>query len=139
MENESQAGPIHIKMAKEKKKEEQKQATQLSVRIKDGEQFFSNESSINFNPNEVVIDFKCLTHTHDIADRRGLILKHNLVIMNPFHAKTFLGMISRVIKDYESKFGEIKKPEAVKKAENMIKKEEKKKIESKKENETYFG
>ena len=126
-------------MPKEKKKEEQKPPVQLNVRIRDGEQFFSNESSINFNPNELVIDFKCVTHTHDVADRRGLVLKHNMVIMNPFHAKNFLVMFSKVIKEYERRFGEIIKPEAVKRAESMLKKEEKKKSESKKDAEIYFG
>ncbi len=126
-------------MPKEKKKEEQKPPVQLNVRIRDGEQFFSNESSINFNPNEIVIDFKCMTHTHDVADRRGLVLRHNMVIMNPFHAKNFLVMFSNVIKDYENRFGEIKKSEAVKRAEGMLKKEEKKKSEVRNDPDTYFG
>lgn len=139
-QNESQAGPTKNQMAaKEKKMEEQKQPMQVSVRIRDGEQFFSNESSINFNPNEIVIDFRCITHTHDVADRRGLVLRHNMIILNPLHAKNFLGMLSKVVKDYEARFGEIKKSEALKKAESMLKKEEKKKSERKEEVGTYFG
>ena len=124
-------------------KEEQKQQTQLNLRIRDGEQFYSNESSINFNPNEITLDFKCITHTHDLGDRRGLVLKHNLVILNPFHAKNFLEMFSKVLKDYESKFGEIKKSEPMKKAEKIVKKEQKKTTEKKdnkeEEQDSYFG
>ena len=74
-------------MAKEDK------PTQLNVRIKDGDQFYANEVSINFNPNEIILDFKCLTHTHEVADHRGLLLRHNPVILNPFHAKSFLIML----------------------------------------------
>ena len=125
-------------MAKEKKKEESKETTQLNVRIKDGEQFYSNESSINFNPSEIVLDFKCMTHTHDLADRRSLILKHNLVILNPYHAKSFLAMLIKVVKDYESKFSEIKKPDSMKKAEKIVKREQKE-VVKKEDIGTYFG
>ncbi len=122
-------------------KEEKKQ--QLNVRIKDGDQFYTNETSINFNPNEIILDFKCLTHTHDIGDHRSLILKHSIIILNPFHAKSFLSSLASAIKDYENKFGDIKKPEAIKKAEKLVKKEQKKvkedsKINNNDEN-TYFG
>ena len=121
-------------MTKEEKKE-----TQINLRIKDGEQFYSNESSINFSPNELILDFKCMTHTHDFANRRGLVLKHNLVILSPFHAKSFLVMLNKAIKDYENKFGEIKKPESLKRAEKIVKKEQKKSEGIKETEENYFG
>ena len=127
-------------MIKEEKSD--KPTTQLNVRIKDGEQFYSNESSINFNPNEIVLDFKCLTHAHDLADKRAIVVKHNTVILNPFHAKNFLNMLSKAVKDYEGKFGEIKKSESMKKAESIVKKEEKKKLKVEKVKDTigtYFG
>ena len=111
-------------MGKEVQKEETKQ-TQINLRIKDGEQFYSNETSINFNPNEFIFDFKCLTNVHDITNHRAIVLKHNAVIVNPFHAKSFLIMLNRAIKDYESKFGEIKKSEAMKKAEKLASKGQK--------------
>ena len=127
-------------------KEEQK-VNQLNVRIKDGDQFYSNETSINFNPNEIVLDFKCLTHTHEMGDHRSLILKHSVVILNPFHAKAFLGTLSNAIKDFEAKFGEIKKSDAIKKAEKIVKKEQKKAVDdskikiskSKDDEDNYFG
>ena len=123
-------------MAKEEKKETE---TQINLRIKDQDQFYSNESSINFNPNEIILDFKCITHTHDLGNRRGLVLKHNVVILNPFHVKNFASMLNKVIKDYEDKFGEIKKPESIKKAEKIVKKEQKKKSEDKTADDNYFG
>ncbi len=115
---------------------------QVNLRIKDVDQFYANEISINFNPGEVILDFKCITHIHDIGNHRSMLLKHTPVILNPFHAKSFLAMLNNAIKDYESKFGEIKKPEAIKKAEKMVKKDQKEKpvIEKTKEkNESYFG
>lgn len=135
------SGPPNYKMAKkEEKKEESKQSVQVNLRIRDGEQFYSNESSINFNPAEIALDFKCITHTHDLGDRKGLILKHNIVLLNPFHAKNFLNMLAKVVRDYEAKFGEIKKPDSIKKAETLVKKEEKKRKENvKKDAESYFG
>ena len=126
-------------MVKEEKTGDAKQAAQVNLRVRDGEQFYSNESSINFNPNEIVLDFKCMTHAHDLADKRGLVVRHNTVILNPFHAKNFLGMLSKVVRDYETKFGDIKKPESVKKAEKIVKKEQKKKEEIRQDTETYFG
>lgn len=121
-------------------KEEKQETTQINLRIKDGEQFYANESSINFNPSEISLDFKCATHTHDLGNRRGILLKHNVVILLPFHAKNFVVMLNKAIKDYEEKFGEIKKPEPLKKAEKIVKREQKKKEESKPESSgDYFG
>ncbi len=123
-------------------KEEIKQQKQLNVRIKDQDQFYSNEVSINFNPNELVLDFKSVTHLHDIGNHQSIFLRHAPIILTPFNAKSFLVMLNNVVKDYESKFGEIKKPEAVKKAEKIVKKEQKEKpiVEKLKEKaEDYFG
>lgn len=121
-------------------KEEKQETTQINLRIKDGEQFYANESSINFNPSDISLDFKCVTHTHDLANRRGILLRHNVVILAPFHAKNFVAMLNKAIKDYEEKFGEIKKPEHLKRAEKIVKKEQKKREENKQESSgTYFG
>lgn len=127
------AGPTNNKMAKEDQ--------QVNVRIKDTEQFYSNEAGINFNPNEFSLDFKCVTHLHDFADHRSIFLTHNIVVMSPLHAKSFLAMLNRAINDYESRFGKIEKTEAIKKAEKIIKKEKNKqaKEEKKEVSDTYFG
>ena len=39
------------------------------------------------------------------------------------HNKFFSEILSKAVKDYENKFGEIKKPEELKKAEDMMKKD----------------
>ncbi|MBI2148826.1 DUF3467 domain-containing protein [Candidatus Woesearchaeota archaeon] len=122
-------------------KEEIKQQKQMNIRVKDEDQFYSNEISINFNPNEIILDFKCITHIHDVGEHRSIFLRHKPIILNPFHAKSFLSMLNQAIKDYEVKFGEIKKPEALKKAEKIVKKEEKDKSENniKEPIGSYFG
>jgi hypothetical protein len=112
---------------------------QLNLRVKDGDQFYSNEASINFNPNEFSLDFKCLTHLHDVGEHRSLLLKHNIVIMTPFHLKSFANILSKAVVDYEKRFGKIEKSEAVKKAEKLVKKENKKTEQENKEGELYFG
>jgi len=110
-------------------KDDQKQK-QINLRVKDEDQFYSNEISINFNPSEIIFDFKCITHMHDVAEHRSMLIRHLPIIITPFHAKSLLGMLNNAIKDYEEKFGEIKKPEALKKAEKMMKKYEKEKPDS---------
>ncbi|GEM_PF-1127084 len=122
-------------------KEEPNQV-QLNLRVKDDDPFYSNEVTLNFNPTEIILDFKCLAPLHDVGDHRSLLLKHLPVLLNPFHAKSFLMMLDKVIKDYENKFGEIKKPEAIKKAEKIVHKEQDKirHAEPKKETSAaYFG
>jgi len=114
---------------------------QINLRIKDGEQFYSNETTINFGPVEFVLDFRCATHVQDILDHRAILLRHNVVLLTPFHAKNFLGVLQKAVGEYEEKFGEIKKPSEVKKAEKLMDKE-KKKLEKKKpakEDHAYLG
>jgi hypothetical protein len=124
--------------------EEQKK--ELSVRVKDGEQFYSNETSIHVNPSEIVFDFKCINQVQDISNLNAVVLKHNLVIMTPQHAKSFVNILSRVIKDYEEKFGLIEKTKYQKKADEIVKKavkdaekKDKKETIIKSSGESYFG
>ena len=116
-------------------KEEQK----INLRVKDKDQFYSNEVSINFNPNEFALDFKCLTHIHDIADHRAVLLSHNVVVMHPFALKSFWVMLGKALKEYEDKFAKIDKTEAVKKAEKIMKKEKKTPVAKEELTGTYFG
>ena len=130
------AGPTNNKMAKEETKQ------QLNVRVKDGEQFYSNEVSINFNPNEIILDFKCITHLNELGNHRSLLLSHNPIILNPFYAKSFLLMLNKAIQEYETRFGEIKKSESMKKAEKLVKKDQKIKAENEEKedkSDVFFG
>ena len=132
------AGPM-FKMDEVKK--------ELSIRVKEGDQFYSNETAIHVNPSEIVFDFKCINQVQDIAEMNALVLKHNIVIMTPQHAKSFAAILDKVIKDYEDKFGAIEKTKHQKKADEIMKKavkdaERKDKKEStvvKSSGESYFG
>jgi len=119
---------------------------ELSVRVKEGDQFYSNETAIHVNPSEIVFDFKCINQVQDIADMNAIILKHNVVIMTPQHAKSFAAILERVIKDYENKFGIIEKTKHQKKADEIMKKaakdaekKDKKDVNIKTPGESYFG
>ena len=123
-------------MQKEEKKE-----TTYSVRIKDGDQFYANETSIQISPLEIILDFKCSTHVQDVGNNKGVLIKHNQIILTPFHAKSVLNILANAVKNYEDKFGVIKKPKELSKAESLIKKEQnnKEKPVKGKSNDSYFG
>jgi hypothetical protein len=117
--------------------------TEIRVRVKDGEQFYANESSINLNPVEINFDFKCVNQIQDMSNHSAVLIKHTIVIMQPHNAKAFSEMLTRAIKDYEKKFGKIDKPKNLKKAEKIANKEKenkKKRITKKKKiTEVFFG
>jgi len=119
---------------------EEKEPQKLNVRIKDGDQFYANETSIQVGPLEIILDFKCNTQVQDIGNNKGLLVKHNPIILSPFHAKSVLNILANSLKNYEEKFGVIKKPKELSKAESMMKKEEGKiKPIKGKSNDSYFG
>ncbi len=111
----------------------------INMSIMDGDAFFSHETSINFSPTQFILDFRCITPRVDARSQTATIaLKHNVVMMEPYHAKQFLNVLSQVVKKYESEFGKIDKPDSIKKLEK------KKKIKTTKEGKTvespsYFG
>lgn len=113
----------------------------INMSIMDGDSFFSHETSINFSPTQFIFDFRCVTPRIDARSPTATIaLKHNVVMMEPYHAKQFLNIMSKVVKKYESEFGKIEKPDSLKKFENK----KMKMIEKTKEGKTiespsYFG
>ncbi len=120
-----------------------KEEKQLNVRIKDGDQFFANEIGLNFTPTEIILDFKCISNIHDIENHRALLLRHNPVILTPYHAKSFLEVLTKAVNDYEKRFGEIKKPKEIDKAEKIMQKQKDDNKSREKDNTnddvTYFG
>ena len=96
---------------------------QVNVQVDNGQTFFAHEMSINFSPLQFVFDFRNVTPRVDLRSRMQPVLniKHNVVLVDPYHAKRILGLLKRVIDDYEKKFGKIKKPKALEKAEKLNK------------------
>lgn len=101
---------------------------QVNMNINDGSEFFAHELSINFNPLQFMLDFKCVTPRNDVRskDNPFLSMKHNLVLVDPYHAKKIHELLGATLARYEEQFGKIDVPKAVKKWQQNRKKEAKK-------------
>ena len=93
----------------------------INFNINDGEEFFAHEVTVNFNPTQFVLDFKCITPRSDPRLAQGPLinLRHNTVMLDIFHAKKFHELLGTVIKRYEKEFGKIQKPKAIEAAEKL--------------------
>ncbi len=97
-------------------------AEQVNLNIMEGDAFFAHEASINYNPTQLILDFKCITPRTDPRSKKpNFQLKHNVIMLDPWHAKALLSLLTDVIKRYEKDFGKIKKPKALEKAEKLRK------------------
>ncbi|MEA3430795.1 MAG: DUF3467 domain-containing protein [Nanoarchaeota archaeon] len=96
----------------------------INLSINDGNAFFAHEVSINFNPLQFILDFKNVTPRIDprSKERNTLCMVHNVVMIDPFHAKQVHDLLGEVVKKYEKEFGKIEKPKALKKLEKKAKK-----------------
>lgn len=95
----------------------------VNVSVQEGDAFFCHELSVNYNPLQVILDFKSVTPRVDIRSKQGpsICIKHNVVMVDPYHAKKMLDLLGKVVSDYEKDFGKIEKPKAVKKMEKSMK------------------
>lgn len=91
---------------------------QVNINIDEGEPFFCHECTVNFTPTQVTMDFKCITPRVDPRGKKPTFqLKHNVVMMEPWHAKSMIDVLKNVVQKYEKEFGKIAKPKSLKKAE----------------------
>ena len=106
--------------------------------IDDGKAFFAHETSINFNPHQFVLDFKQITPRLDPRSQEVVTMhmEHNVVMLDPFHAKNLAHFLTQTVEKFEKEFGEIKKPTAAEKAEKKTTQE---KTETTDTTPTYFG
>lgn len=114
------------------------QDKQINLSVDDGDAFFAHEVSINFNPTQFILDFKNITPRVDPRSREGAVLKvkHNVILIEPFHLKKLQDFISRRVADYEKEFGKIEEPKAIAK----IRKKRGKKVKKEKESiPSYLG
>ena len=84
--------------------------------IDNGQVFFADEAGIIHNPLKIMFDFRSITPRVDVRnqDFQPLVLKHNVVMMDPFTAKNFIEAARQNMANYEKQFGKINKPEALK-------------------------
>jgi len=121
-----------IKMAEEQK---------LNLSISEGDAFFAHEISVNFNPTQFILDFKSVTPRIDprSQNRATVVMKHNVVMLDPYHMKKTLDLLAKVMKKYETEFGKIEKPKSVEKFEKKHKKKMDDQKNQTKQTPTYFG
>ncbi len=112
----------------------------VNLNISDGDAFYAHQASINFNPTMMFFDFKNISPRVDERSKTKatFVLKHNVTMLEPYHAKLFRNLLDKVIKDYEKQFGKIDKPKALKKIEKVIGNKEAK-AKEKNETPSYFG
>lgn len=116
-----------------------KEQPKVNIQIKEGLVFFAHEMSANFTPTQLSLDFKRITpRTDPRAKTPSFLLEHNLVLLEPWHAKMVLSVFTNVLKKYEEEFGKIKKPKALEKAEKKHKKQMET-TEGSTESPNYFG
>ena len=112
---------------------------QININVSDGEPFYAHEATINFTPTQLNMDFKCITPRSDPRSKKPVFhIKHNVVMVDPWHAKAFLGVLANSIGKYEEEFGKISKPKAITKAEKK-QKDYMKKVNKKDTTPNYMG
>jgi len=89
------------------------------LNVQDGNEFFAHEATVSVNQIQFAIDFKCVTPR---TDTRGQVtsIKHNMVLLDPTHAKSLSTVLINLVKNYEEEFGEIKQPKPVKSKQKVI-------------------
>jgi hypothetical protein len=100
------------------------QQERINFSINEGDAFYAHQASINFNPNMIFFDFKSVTPRVDERNQTQatIVLKHNVVMLDPYHVLLFKNLLDKVIKDYQKEFGKIQKPNSIKIMEKKGKK-----------------
>ena len=113
----------------------------VNVSINEGDVFFAHEMAINFNPTQFIFDFKSITPRVDPRAQQTpvVVIKHNVVLIDPYHAKKILELMARVVNKYEDEFGEIEKPKQIEKFEKKRKSMAKEELATKQITPDYFG
>jgi Protein of unknown function (DUF3467) len=98
------------------------QQKNINVSVNEGDAFFCHELSLNYNPLQFILDFKSVTPRVDVRSKEGPVIsiKHNVVMLDPYHTKRFVELLAKVVNDYEKDFGRITKPKSVEKMEKRM-------------------
>ena len=81
--------------------------------------FLANHFTASHEPEKFILDFKNI-HPEFTPDNQAMLnIIHRVIIMDPYFAKTVLNVLDENIKKFEQKYGKIKKPESVEKAEKQ--------------------
>lgn len=118
----------------------EKKERKLNININDGDEFFAQEASITYNPSLFNIDFRRITSRVDMRsnDTNVIVLKHNVIMLEPYVAKKIHEILGKAIEKYENEFDEIKTPLPVQKMEEKLKKKIQEQGEKTKDNTVNF-
>jgi len=118
-------------------------AKEFKIDIDDGKVFFADEIGVMHNPLKFFLDFKNITPRVDVrsSEYQQLVLKHNVIVLDPYLVKEFVRVANESLKKYEEKFGKIEIPHALEKAKEIAPKEQQAKAETNHDinKPTYFG
>jgi uncharacterized protein YajQ (UPF0234 family) len=112
----------------------EEEMNKINFSINDGDAFYANEMSITFGPAQFAFDFKNISPRVDMRNQDGsktFVLKHNVIIIEPFQIKQFAKVLNDAIARYEVEYGAIEMPNAIKKAETDLKKLQKQQVNPK--------
>ena len=111
----------------------------ISMNINDGSSMFAHEMSANFSPTQIILDFKMITPRMDPRGKGKptFLLQHNVIMLDPWHAKKIVEVLQATIKRYEEDYGKVAKPKSIAKAEKRQKSLES--VQETKETPTYLG
>ncbi len=120
----------------------EEEMNKLNFAINDGDTFFANEMSITFGPAQFAFDFKNISPRVDMRNQDGsktFVLKHNVILIEPFQIKQFAKVLNDAISRYELEYGNIELPASIKKAEQALQKLAKKEDAASHDVPSYFG
>lgn len=86
----------------------------------DKEPLWSNQQTISHTPEKFLIDFKSVNPQFTPDNQATMVISHKVVLLDPHMAKELQRVLSDNIAKYEEKFGEIKIPDAIQKAQKQV-------------------
>ena len=117
------------------------EAKKINLSISEGNAFFSHEASINFSPLQFIFDFRCVTPRVDPRSNEAptIHMAHNVIMVDPYHAKKIYELLGEMLGKYEKEFGKIDKTKAMKTIDKKREKEAKEVENVTKTAPSYFG
>jgi hypothetical protein len=94
----------------------------FGITVRDGNLFFADEVFMSSQPGKFFLDFKGFSPRSDVPKQVRNMVEHDVVRLDPYLAKNLWEKFGNLIKDYEKKFGKIKRPREYEIAEKPAKK-----------------
>ncbi len=85
----------------------------------------SNNQTINHQPDRFILDFKGAYPQYSPDITPTLVIRHKVVLLDPYGAKEFLKILQENVRRYEETYGKIRPPKALATAKKKAKKQEK--------------